>query len=131
MITIAQTINKYNIKTVIELQCSRCEWIKEILPLTKVEKYTGLDGSHHITYLNIDNYWGKGLHFDTVKPTEPLPEADLIIARDFMEKDIFDNILKTKAKYVLTSITTDVQPIEWFEEELMGLWLIKDLKEKI
>ena len=90
-----------------------------------------MDGSHHITYLNIDNYWGKGLHFDTVKPTEPLPEADLIIARDFMEKDIFDNILKTKAKYVLTSITTDVQPIEWFEEELMGLWLIKDLKEKI
>ena len=113
---LANLIDKYNIKTLIDAPCGDCNWIKEVLPSTKVENYIGIDIVPDLIDSNIENFGGTGLLFAVKDLVEEIPPTgDLLLCRDCLVHLSFEsaikalkNIVAANPSYVLlTTFTKD------------------------
>ncbi len=97
-------VNKYDIKSVVDLGCGDLTWMNRTLAFKK--DYIGIDISEEIIELNQKNYTDKTFMVKSII-IDDIPKADLFIIRDvifhLLNKEIlqlFDNI-KNKYKYLL------------------------------
>ena len=97
------TIDKYDIKSVIDLGCGDCTWI----PTTKTFSidYMGIDIVESVINKNITKYGNKFVHGNIIEME--IPKGDLFIIRDVIFHMKLDNILKLfnnikdKFKYIM------------------------------
>ena len=102
-------INKYKIKSFLDIPCGDFYWMKEFN--FKDLKYIGADIVREIIDNNNSNYSKKNINFLNLNLiSDDLPYADLLFCRDclvhFSFEDIFKalkNIQKTKCKYFMTT----------------------------
>lgn len=97
-------INKYDVKSVVDLGCGDLTWMNRTLAFKK--DYIGIDISEEIIESNRKNYPDKTFMVKSIIMDE-IPKADLFIIRDVIfhlsNKEIIDlfNIIKNKYKYLL------------------------------
>lgn len=102
---ILDVVDRYDIKTVVDLPCGDFNWMKEIAG--KFDSYTGLDISKSCIIDNKKKYPEYTFKvFDAV--TGRIPDCDLLIVRDMLghmpleySKMAFENIKATNWKYMI------------------------------
>ena len=102
---LANLIDKYNIKTLIDAPCGDCNWIKEVLPSTKVENYIGIDIVPDLIDSNIENFGGTGLLFAVKDLVEEIPPTgDLLLCRDCLVHLSFESAIKALKNIVAANL---------------------------
>ena len=120
-------INKFNIKTVLDLPCGDFNWMKYV-NLNDVN-YLGIDIVEELITNNINMYSKKNIHFKTKNLIiDSIPKCDLIINRDclvhFSFIDIYkslQNIKQSQSKFLLTTTfpNLDIIPFNFPEPKLV------------
>jgi len=99
-------IEKYNIKSILDIGCGDCNWF----PLVGFQgRYTGVDTVAELIDKNREKYPHlRFLHLNAV--ADRLPKADLIIARDCLvhlsradQNRLLENIYRSGSQYFLTT----------------------------
>ena len=106
-------IEKFNIKTVLDLPCGDFNWMRHV-DLNNVS-YLGVDIVEEIISNNINIYSKKNIHFKTKDLiNDPISKYDLIINRDCLVHLSFDDIYKSlqniklsQSKFLLTTTFTN------------------------
>jgi 2-polyprenyl-3-methyl-5-hydroxy-6-metoxy-1,4-benzoquinol methylase len=113
-------IEKFNIKSVLDLACGDCNWIKEFFQRDQFE-YLGVDIVRPLIEENSRMYGSNRIKFLTLDViSAEIPSADLVICRDLLfhlsNQDILGvlkKIMNSDSKYLL--VTTHI------EDEMLGL----------
>ncbi len=125
IIQLNSLINKFNVKTVLDLPCGDFNWMKYV-NLDDVN-YLGIDIVEELITNNISMYSKKNIYFKTKNLIiDSLPKCDLIINRDclvhFSFIDIYkslQNIKQSQSKFLLTTTfpnrhsNIDIDTGEW------------------
>lgn len=106
---LANTIKKYQIKSILDIPCGDFYWIKEF-DFQDID-YIGADIVFELIDKNIKKFKTSNINFQKVDLlVDEIPDTDLIFCRDclvhFSYKDIFKaikNIKKTNSKYFMTT----------------------------
>lgn len=119
---IKRIIKERQIKSVVDIPCGDFNWMKEIV--FNFENYIGGDIVEKCIEDNNEKYSNsriKFINFDLLK--DEIPEADLLIVRDVIGhfpiedgKQIIQNILKSKCKYLLSTSWYNVNDIEYYKK---------------
>ena len=119
---IRNLIDRFKIKTVVDLPCGDFNWMKEIV--YGFEHYMGCDIVPEVIVAN-KKYSNEIIEFREFDLTgdEPIPEADLLIVRDVighlpleMGKKALQNILNSKCKYLLSTTWYNKNDLEYYKK---------------
>ena len=107
-------IEKYNIKSIVDVPCGDWNWMREIAD--KLEHYIGGDIVEECVLDNKRKYGTENINFINFNLLiDTLPKADLLLVRDvighyplYEGKIILENILNSECKYFLSTTTLNV-----------------------
>jgi SAM-dependent methyltransferase len=112
-IAVPAIIEKYGVKSFLDIPCGDFFWMKEIHPMLSktLNSYIGGDIVEDLIKINTKQFSDTKFRFDLLDiQSSPLPTADLLFCRDcfvhFSYKDILkaiNNIKKSQCKYMLTT----------------------------
>lgn len=108
---IPKIVKSLDIKSILDLPCGDLNWMQAIIPEMNVE-YTGVDVSSRVIAHNREKY--SMLQFLELNAYEDeIPQADLIISRDFLQhvptahaEKILEKFKASGARYLLTTTRT-------------------------
>jgi hypothetical protein len=106
--TLLNVINKYNIKSILDIPCGDMNWISKI---DLNSQYTGMDISNSLIEYNKKNYSFMGdFHVHDIVTTSLNKNYDLILSRDFLfhlnhenTLNVIHNFKNSGSTYLLTS----------------------------
>jgi SAM-dependent methyltransferase len=112
-IAVPAIIEKYGVRSFLDIPCGDFFWMKEIQPMLSktLNSYIGGDIVEDLIKINTRQFSDTKFKFDLLDiQSSPLPTADIIFCRDcfvhFSYRDILkaiNNIKKSKCKYLLTT----------------------------
>ena len=138
-------LEKYGIKTFIDIPCGDWNWMKTVdLPKAGIEHYLGGDVVPEIVAENKVKFGNTQREFDVVNLVEtPLPSGDLLLCRDCLVhlsyeniEQFLQNLHQSGIRYLLTTTFTNrtsnrnIKTGEWrhLNFELAPFWFPKPLE---
>jgi 2-polyprenyl-3-methyl-5-hydroxy-6-metoxy-1,4-benzoquinol methylase len=107
---ISNVIEKYSIKSVLDIGCGDVKWMSKLLEMHPSVKYHGVDVSSYIIEKNRKKYPTYKFTLMDASTEVELPKAELCITREVLQhlsldsvKIIIDNIKKSDCKYFMST----------------------------